>query len=508
MRRKNSSLEGGMFERLTANSFSFFLGDGVGTGDMKSNLSFAVVVMSAAIIIILAESRTRAVQLEAAERDTGYRHKLDEMESKFHTRCSVSDRQLQQMERDRARLKAFEKETSRIKLEREVSVETVQAQEAKIASLEAALAKRSVEMQQLRADLGVERANAMVKSVKDEDVHCKEVLGVLAGAKKNVTEAEKRCARRLDDANTKTEKWRRKHASLVDKMAVINARDTVTETQARVDNLQQSIALALALHHAAPNGEWKMAQRLARLKLDDEAKSDILSSCHRPVDDDELTTRLNGLTKRLSQARSEHVHAESRFENLETLPTAEKTTSVAASTAAGEAAGETAEGAAGPAARHPSTSGEDEGVTPTMSSATTEKHAGGVDRYAPIPSIVASPDATTVSCSIPSSSDDPQRDTFATLLMGVSPSVIVDGMPGVLCVKQWDLLQSAVMISLTMSGFIAAAALGMFYAAKCALTMILRRVARSCCGLRGESRRSAAAARRGGIIAKQHELVV
>lgn len=494
MRRNKSSLARGMFERLAASSFSFFLGDGVGKGDTISNRSFAVVVMSAVMIIILAESRTRAVQLEAAERDTGYQHKLDEMASKFHTRCSVSDRQLQQMERDRARLKAFEKETSKKKLELEVSMETVHAQEAKIASLEAALAKHSVQMKQLRADLSAEQANAMLKRVKDEDVHCKEVIDVLAGAKKNITEAEKQHAQRLSDAYIKMEKWKRKHASLVDELAVINARDTVAETQARVGNLQQSIALALALHHAAPNSGWKMAQRLARLKLDDEAKSDILSSSHRPVDEDELTARLNGLTKRLSQARSEHARAESRLESFEAPSTAEKPASVAASGAVGEATGEAASGeaAAGPAARLPSTStSEDESV------------------ITPTPSVGASFDAIAVSCSIPSSSDDFRHDTFATLLMGISPSVIVDGMPGVLCVKQWDLLQSSVMISFTMSGIIAAAALGMFYAAKCAVEMMFRRVARSCCGLRAESRRSAvAAARRGGIVAKHPELEV
>ena len=307
--------------------------------------------------------------------------------------------------------------------------------------------------------------------MRDEDVHCKDVLNTLAGARKNVTAAEQRCERRVEECRGKTDKWKRKHASLTDKLAVINAGNAVTETQARVGHLRQSIALALAVHHAVPNGEWKVAQRLAGLKtLDDEAKSDILSSCHKPTEekDDELhfTARLNGLAKRLNTARVEHGHAEDRLEALSSSASSNGGGSGGGGgggggdgdgggggdgatnngAAAGDAVvggvivvGKGEVGAAAGSARTAGQSGMGGEEHANVTTPTTKEQELATSATRPrLEEVTASPSwpaGAPVNCLIPTDSDAPSHETFATMLMGVSPSVIVEGMPGVLCAK-------------------------------------------------------------------------
>ena len=535
MRRNNSkSSQGGAFKLFTRSFSSFFLG-GERSDTQISQIPFFLVVVSAFIMITLAEKNTRRVRFEADERDALYQRKLDEMTTKFHTRCGVSDRQLQQMERERARLKGFEKDAERRKSQAAAFVETIQENEAKITSLEEALAKYEGEIKQLREEINTERANAKVKTVKDEDVHCKDVLGALALARKNVTEAEQRCQRRLNDCSVKTGKWKRKHASVMDKLALVSAKDAVAETRARVELFQQSIALTLVVYQSAPNSEWNVAQRLSKLKklMDDDAKSNILASCHRPTDEDELSAKLDVLVKGLNAVRVEHEHAE---ENLASLLSEQKDggdgsgeyvvgqeRGTAAATVEVPVVGSrrgpgdvtTATGSTTGSTNGKLVAANGDGV-PTTTTARTELASGDILKgghrqttkfMAKVPSSYVSPMLSSdtwanvpadteagsrkddsnnsnvieeVTCTIPTASDAPAHETFATMLMGVSPSVIVNGMPGVLCVRQRDMLRSSVMISLTMSGFIAAAALGMFFAARLALSLMCRRVANLC----------------------------
>ena len=406
----------------------------------KNNVALAVVVVASVLMILQSEFRARAVQRDADERDAASRAKLEEMEARFRTRCGVSDHKLQLMEVQRVKLKACQ--TERVAL-----LGTISDHEKKEADANVAVDALKDEVNRLTHEVVAIKANALVHSVKDEEVHCREAMTNLTLAKKHVADAEKACARRLEESDVKISKWKRKHETALSKAKFAKAESILSEARAKEDQLKQNFAVTLAMHHTVKDAEWKIAARLVKFKLDDDDKSVILSKCHRTTDEVDLMSKLERLARMLDKAHEEREAAKAEYENafapMIILNPGEARVNSSALLAAACAEGNC----------NGSTTANVAPASPPISS-----------------------QKKSVSCWIPQDSDV-EQDTIATLVTGVSPSVFVEGMPEILCLKRSELVTSSLWICSALLFIATLALIALYSTARFAARLALHTVA-------------------------------